>query len=156
MDTRWIVTANAGKARFFFQANPTSSMQEIEDMLNVAARQHAADIDTDDLGQRSASKSGHSTAAPTTPNGYQPNQTPVEHQVELFARHVADALSQGYAEARFKQVILIASPEFLGILRKLLDPKIAAIVELEISKDYTQLDNEKLREQIDAYEKSRQ
>ena len=37
------------------------------------------------------------------------------------------------------------------MLRKLLDPTVAASVEAEINKDYTQLTKEKLREQLDAY-----
>ena len=43
-----------------------------------------------------------------------------------------------------------APPEFLGLLRKLLDPRIKSKVIEEINKDYTQLNAQQLREQIDA------
>jgi hypothetical protein len=37
------------------------------------------------------------------------------------------------------------------MLRKQLDPKVLAAVSLEINKDYTQLAEDKLREQVEAH-----
>jgi hypothetical protein len=37
MQAAWIVSANAGRARFFSQANATEPLQEIHDMVNTAA-----------------------------------------------------------------------------------------------------------------------
>jgi protein required for attachment to host cells len=150
MDATCIVTANAGRARFFSQARASDRPEEIDDMVNAAARLRTTEIETDALGQRAASKSRHSVGAPTQPSGYQPHQSPAEHQTEIFARAVADRLLQAQQEGRFSRLILAASPEFLGVLRKLLDPRVLAAVTLEINKDYTQLTPEKLREQIEA------
>src|SRR4051794_38841371 len=117
MDATWIVSANAGRARFFAQED-ARRLTEVNDMVNTAARLRAADTETDDLGQRAASKSRHSVGAPTQPSGYEPNQTPVEHQTENFARNVNNFLLQAYQDGRFRQLILTASPEFLGVLRE--------------------------------------
>ena len=150
MDVTCIVTANAGRARFFSQARRAARPEEINDMVNSAARLRTTETETDALGQRAASKSRHSVGAPTQPSGYQPHQSPAEHQTEIFARSIADYLLQAHQEGRFTQLVLAASPEFLGVLRKLLDPKVLAAVTLEINKDYTQLTPDKLREQIEA------
>lgn len=149
MDT-CIVTANAGRARFFAQTRPNARLDEINDMVNPAARLRTTETETDALGQRAASKSRHSVGAPTQPSGYEPNQSPAEHQTEIFARSVADYLLEAHREGRYGQLILAASPEFLGMLRKQLDPKVLAAIKLEINKDYTQLPENKLREQIEA------
>lgn len=152
MDANWIVSANAGRARIFSQAQSTAPLQEVNDIVNTAVRLRTSETETDDIALRSASKSRHSVGAPTPTSGYQPNQTPHEHQTELFARNVADFLLQGHREGRFRQLFLVASPEFLGVLRQLLDPQLASLVRLEINKDYTQFSAEQLREQIQAHE----
>ena len=145
MDATWIVSANAGRARIFSRTNSSAALEEINDMVNTAARLRTVETETDDIGLRSASKSRHSVGAATPQSGYQPNQTPAEHQTELFARNVDDFLLQGYQEGRFQQIVLAASPEFLGVLRKLLDQRLASVVSLEINKDYTQFSGEQLR-----------
>lgn len=150
MDATWIVVANAGRARFFSQDNAAAPLEEINDMINAGARLRTAETETDDIGQRSASKSQHSVGAPTQPSGYEPNQSPTEHQTELFARSVSDYLLKGHQDGRFRQLSLVASPEFLGTLRKLLDPQVGSAVSLEINKDYTQSNPKQLREQIQA------
>jgi protein required for attachment to host cells len=152
MDTTCIVVANAGRARFFIRTRPKARPEEINDMVNTPVRLRTAETETDAIGQRAASKSIHSVGQPTQPSGYQPNQTPAEHQTELFARSVADYLAQAHREGRFSKLILVASPEFLGVLRKLLDHTVQASIAVEINKDYTQVPVDKLGEQIDAYQ----
>lgn len=151
MDVTCIVTANSGRARFFSQVRPKARLDEINDMVNAAARLRTAETESDALGQHAASKSRHSVGAPTQGSGYEPNQSPAEHQSEIFARNVADYLLRAHQDGRFNRLVLAASPEFLGMLRKQLDPKVLAAVSLEINKDYTQLAEDKLREQVEAH-----
>jgi protein required for attachment to host cells len=44
----------------------------------------------------------------------------------------------------------VASPEFLGVLRKLLDPQLESAVRLEINKDYTQLGTKQIQEHVET------
>jgi protein required for attachment to host cells len=152
MASTWIVAANAGRARIFSEAQAGAPLEEINDMVNTAARLRTVETETDQLGQRSASKSRHNVGAATQPSGYEPNQSPAEHQTELFARNVAAFLLQSYQEGRFRQIVLIASPEFLGMLRKVLDQKVHAVVSAEINKDYTHFNAKELRGHVDAQE----
>jgi protein required for attachment to host cells len=149
MDATCIVAANAGRARFFLRIGRSGRPDEINDMVNAASRLRATELETDNLGRRSASKSKHNVGQPTPPSGYQPHQTPQEHENELFARSVADYLVQLHREGRFTRLVLVASPEFLGVLRKLLDPQLQALIEQEINKDYTQLRPDELMTQLD-------
>lgn len=152
MSTTWIVTANASRARFFSRENAADRLDEVDDLVNEATRLRTVDTETDDLGQRSAGKSRHGSGAASQPSGYEPHQTPAEHQTELFARSVAAHLSKGLQAGRFGSLYLAASPEFLGVLRKQLDPKVTAIVGKEINKDYTQSNARQLQDQIAAHE----
>jgi protein required for attachment to host cells len=63
-------------------------------------------------------------------------------------------LLQGLNEGRFGQLSLVASPQFLGILRKLLDPQLTPLLKLDINKDYTSLSARQLREQLRAREQT--
>lgn len=150
MSNTWIVSANAGRVRFFSKPFERAPLREVGDFVNEAAHLRTADTESDELGRRTPAGSNRGGAAAMPGSGYQPNQTPAEHQTELFARNVADSLLQAYDEGQFQQVTLVASPEFLGLLRKMLDPRIKATVVEEINKDYTQLNAEQLRNQIDA------
>src|SRR5690606_11098367 len=125
-------------AHFFAQESASSDLKEIYDIANADVHQLTADSESDKLGQHAASKSRHSVGAPTQPSGYQPHQSTAEHNTEIFAREVADYLQQGHQQGLFRNLVLIASPEFLGTLRKQLDPTLSAVVSLEINKDYTQ------------------
>lgn len=152
MDANWIVAANAGRARFFALPKLNEPMQEVFDMVNTSARQRDNEIDTDSLGQHAASASRHGAGiAGTTSSDYQPHQTPKQHEAERFARDVAGYLLKASNEGRFRKLSLVASPEFLGVLRRLLDPQVASKIDTEINRDYTQSNGEELREHIRAY-----
>lgn len=150
MQATWIVSANASRARFFSQEQP-DHLEEINDMVNEAERQRRLDLESDKLGPTSASKSIHNTGGQTPNKLYEPAQTPDAHQAELFARDIAGYLLQAYNEGRFQQLSLVVSPQFLGMLRKLLDPQLESVVSLEIDKDYTQFSPQELLEQVKAY-----
>jgi protein required for attachment to host cells len=152
MDANWIVSANANRARIFSQAHSDAPLEEINDMVNAAVRLRTAATESDKIGPLAATKSQHNVGAARPGSGYEPNQTPDEHQTELFARNVAEFLLQGRQAGRYQQLSLVASPQFLGILRKLLDPQLASAVNLEINKDYTQSSARQLLDQIQAHE----
>jgi len=153
MAATWIVSANAGRARFFSQAKSSEPLEEINDMVNEAVRLRMVENnETDKIGPTAATKSQHNVGAATPNKTYEPPQTPDKHQAEMFARDIAGFLLQAYREGRFQQLLLVVSPQFLGALRGLLDPELASAVSLEINKDYTHFSGEQLREQIQTHQ----
>ena len=162
MQTTWIISANAGRARFFSESDPAEPLQEIEDMVNEGARLRDIDINTDELGATSAGKSSHNIGANEgvgfahnakagAPNKqYQPAQTPEQHETEKFAKDISNYLLEAHRDGRFQQLVLSASPQFLGALRANLDPQIKPLIKLEVNKDYTHSSAQELREQLRA------
>ncbi len=153
MDATWIVTANASRARFFAEPAPTEKLQEIKDMVNDAARLKTAESETDRMGPTSAAQSIHNTGGALPNKTYEPAQTPVQHATDMFAKEVAKYLLKAHQEGRYREIALVASPQFLGILRQQLDPQLERLVSVEINKDYTELSPEQLHEQIQAKKK---
>jgi protein required for attachment to host cells len=150
MDATWIVSANAGRARIFAQTGAADALEEINDMVNTPARERVDATETDELGQRAAGKSRLGSGAPSQQNGYQQHQTPPQHQQELFARDVAHFLVAAHNEGRFRELCLVASPEFLGVLRQQVEDKLRGAIKLEINKDYTRESAAALREHVQA------
>jgi protein required for attachment to host cells len=148
MPTVFVVAANASRARIFAQRNFSDPLEEVADLVNPAARERETDIVTDNGDQRAAGKSRHGTGQPTTGSDYQPHQTPQQHEAEKFARDVADYLERAHNEGRFAEVCLVASPEFLGLLRRQVGPRLGDFVTAEINKDYTADNADRLRERI--------
>jgi protein required for attachment to host cells len=120
-------------------------------MINDAARLRANETESDALGQRSAAKSRHSVGASTPESGYEPKQLPADHQTEIFARDIMHFLRASHQQGRFDKLFLVASPEFLGVLRKQLGAELRDIVALQINKDYTRLQVDELRELIQTH-----
>ena len=162
MPTTWIMTANAGRARFFSEDDPAAPLQELEDMVNNGARLRTAESETDRLGPTAAGKSGHNigtNAVAMSHNGhgagapnkqYEPNTTPVEHETELFAKEISHFLLKAQQEGRYQNLVLSASPQFLGTLRLNLDQHVKSAIKMEFNKDYTQVPPHQLREQLQA------
>ena len=148
MDTRWIVTGNAGRARIFAQANAAAPLEEIDDLLDDAVRLPAAETETDELGRRAPSTGTPRSGTPSPSSAGQPHTTPAEHRTELFARDVAAYLQEGHRQGRFATLSLVASPAFLGALRKALPPELAKVVGVEIDKDYSQATAAELRDRM--------
>jgi protein required for attachment to host cells len=152
MDATWIVSANASRARIFSQAASSANLQEVEDMINSGARLRTAESESDKIGPTSATKGMHNGGGATPNKAYEPHQTPVEHQTELFARNIAEFLLKGQQQGRYRQLCVVASPQFLGVLRQQLNSNVVSAVSLEINKDYTQASAAELQAHIKTHQ----
>jgi protein required for attachment to host cells len=150
MPTTWIVSADAGRARIFAESDPKQPYIEVEDMVSANARLRDIDINTDRLGPTSAGQSIHNTGGATPNKQYQPAQTPEQHEAEKFAKDIAKYLLEAHRDGRFQQLVISASPHFLGSLRAHLDPQIKPLIKFEVNKDYTNSSAQELREQLRA------
>jgi protein required for attachment to host cells len=162
MPTTWIITANAGRARFFAESDPAHPLQEVEDMVNSAVRLRVTETESDKLGPTAATNSSHNiggtqgvgyahNANVGAPNkAYQPAHTPAEQEAEQFARDISTYLLRAHQEGRFQHLVLSASPQFLGALRSFMDAHVKSLVKQELNKDYTHCNGPQLREQLHA------
>ena len=153
MNTSWIVTADEGRARFFSESDPAKPLQEVDAMVNTAARMRTLEKVSDKMSPRAAGASVHSTGGATPTNQYEPQQTPEEREAGSFAKAIGVYLLRAYEAGQFQRLELFAAPKFLGLLRMYLDPQLKPLVSLEVNKDYTHLSAHQLREQIHAHQR---
>lgn len=150
MAATWIVSANAGRAKILSRTQGVQDLEEVTDMVNPAIHLRTSETESDKIGPHAAAKSIHNTGGALPNSQYEPQQTPDERQSEAFAKDIVGYLKSGLQDGSFQQLDLIASPEFLGLLRKQMDKQLSDVVNLELNKDYTNLSAKELREQLQA------
>lgn len=152
MNATWILSANASRARFFSQGNLTEPLEEVNDMVNAASRLRMVEsTESDKRGPMAGTKSMHNTGGALPNKLYEPPTTPDVREAELFARDIASYLLENQRDGRFDKLSVVAAPQFLGMLRKVLDPQVQSTINLEIDKDYTQFNPGQLLDHIETY-----
>jgi protein required for attachment to host cells len=58
-------------------------------------------------------------------------------EIERFARHIAARLAQIAQQLAIQELVLIAAPRFLGVLRRALSEPLRQIVTRELARDLT-------------------
>jgi protein required for attachment to host cells len=156
MPKNWLVVANNTGARIFTLAPPAprlkdlqalqytaenlppSRLQERETLEHPEGRIKAQAIDADRPGRsfQSAGKKRHSMTRQVDPK---------TQQAITFARHVAERLESARRQGELERLILIAAPEFLGLLRENLGADLRRIIDQEFSLDLFAMTPQEIR-----------
>ena len=129
MQTKWVIIADSNRARIFQTEGNLDELVELEDFLNPAARLAEHEWKNEPRGrffgrgQREQADTG------------EPHATPIEQHEAAFSRQVMDYLEQGHHQQRYKELVFIAAPKFIGRLRKILPKQLKSCVSEELSKD---------------------
>ena len=127
MRKTWVVVADRSRARIFTVATPKGPLTELEDLVHPEARAHEARPD-----QR-PSRPIHVSNVMGNEHGAR------DQQAHEFAREIAMRLESGRVEHRSsRQLIVVAAPDLLGMLRKTMNGNVAKTVVQEIDKNVTQ------------------
>ena len=138
METRVIVADNA-RARIFESHSVINRLEEREGFVHSAARLSNRDLVGDSAGK---SVDQHGSLDPGT--------SAKQHQAQNFARMLARHLKELHNKQHYDNLILIAPPRFLGMLRKELPGPLDKLVTSTIDKDLTEASVEDIIEHIKA------
>lgn len=136
----WILVADSAKARLFAMEKDRSLI-EIEDFLNPDGRGREP---AQDRPPRTHDRFGSARHA------IEPRTTAEEKSDEIFARELEAALERGRAGHRYRDLILIAPPRFLGALKAALGEHVRTSVVAELPKDLTHADTAEILGHIPA------
>lgn len=141
MKKTWVVAAETGCARIFLLENRVAPLKEIDELSNPVARAHERDLISDRPGRAfdSAGQGRHSM---------EPQVDPKQQEAIAFAKKINERLEQGRTRGDFEELILIAPPEFLGILRHNINGNTAKCVAKTISKRLVQKKPTEIREYL--------
>ncbi len=136
METRVIVADNA-RARIFTSDSVISRLEEVEGFAHPEAHLSNIDLVGDASGK---SVDQHGSLDPAT--------SAREHEAQSFAKLLARHLKEMHNQQHYDQLILIASPHFLGLLRKQLPDPLDKLLTKTIYKDLTTAEVEQIVDYI--------
>ena len=130
MDSTWIVVAHEAGARFFEHQGRGTGLELVEEIEHPDGRARDRDMASDRPG-RSFRKSSGDPSRSSMGEG----EGPHDRAVSDFARAVAEKLKDARVQNRYKRLVLVAPPRFLGLLRSSLDGPTAQLVMVSLDKD---------------------
>lgn len=141
MEQTWVVVAESSRARIFALAGLQSPLREVEDLVNPEGRAHERDLISDRPGRTmdSTGQQRHSKQAQISPK---------EQRVINFARTLAERIEHARTQGAFQRLILVAAPEFLGLLRGNLGDVTRQCITREIHKNFVRKDEQTIRESL--------
>lgn len=139
----WVLVADASRARLFASDLLFDALEPLDDRVHPASRMPVHELVSGARGAEQAAVSGVHTR-------YERHTDPHDATVEAFARELAAVVCTAHAAHRFDRLVVIAPPQFLGVLRAHLDPATARAVIADISHEWTQLPLEELTERTRA------
>lgn len=141
--TTLIAVAQKAVARFFRHPAAGEPLEELETLDHPQSALHNGDLVTDSPGA-TKERMGPQVRA------MQPQQTAKEREAENFARQVAARIRDARLSNEYDRAVVIAAPEFLGLLRASLDPTESAFITDEIAKNVATHDRASIERQLAA------
>jgi len=124
----WIVVTDSAEGRIFSTDIRGHELREIEDLIHSDSRTRNQDLTSDRSGRAFGRAGGGQQDMSRRTSAH-------DHEVESFARQIAERINSAHKSGDFRQLRLSAPPAFLGLLRKLLDSKVLDNLEKTIDKN---------------------
>ena len=140
----FLVVAESSRAKIFQTDMHLSEMIELEDMVHPASRQHERDITSDLPGRGASSGEG-------SHHGIDDQSNARKEEVDIFARQIDKHLAAMLDQGQFEKLALVASPKFLGHLRKHLSGRLADKIVYELDKDLLHCKETELKAHLPAH-----
>ena len=126
--TTWVVVADSSRGKIFVQDTHGNALQERVDLIHPGARLRGEKLTSDRSGR-------HTGAYGQGSHVFDARTEAKEHEVETFAKEIAERLETGRTSGQFQKLVLMAPPAFLGVLREQLGDEVRKLVVEEIAKD---------------------
>lgn len=136
--TVWIVVASKARARIFSSGTLKSTpFTEIYVLVDPATRLHEREMIADRPG-RTHDRYGQGRHA-------MEQYSPKQQGAKRFAARVCAYLERARRQNRFKSLVLVASPEFAGLMRRQMSPQLRLCIDGEIHKNISGLPERAIR-----------
>jgi len=137
----WTVAANREAVRVF--APVDGKLEEVMRRDHPAGAMHTSELVDDQPG------TAFESAAPGR-HAMEPSTDPKRAEAEKFAREIADELESARVDRRFESLILVAGPQFLGLLRNALSDEVRRHVVREVDKNLSRHDPDEILKIVSA------
>ncbi|HQT26498.1 MAG TPA: host attachment protein [Burkholderiales bacterium] len=136
MTTTWILVANASSASIYMNKGPKRGLEKIKTYEHAASREKASDLVSDRPGHYKSAGNGHGAYVPPT--------DPKQNEAQQFAMKLTRELEQGRTANEFQRLIIVAPPQFMGLINGNASTVLKGLVTDHFEKDYTKVDEKTL------------
>lgn len=137
----WILVADGSQARIYAARHRRGPYELVTSLAHEASRLHARDLGTDVPGRV------HDRFGPARHSLEGSHQLKNEEK-QRFAREIAALLADGLRQKKYVELVVMAGPAFLGILRESFTRPVAAAIVAEVDKDLVAQDEATIRENV--------
>lgn len=137
---RWFVIANQTNMTIYGEPGD-QKFHFIDRLTNEEGRAHEGDLDSDRSGRSDSSSGAGSHALDRRHHKH-------EEIARKWAAKISLRLNEGNLKNEFEEMILVAEPHFLGILRNELPAPMMKKVIAQIPKEYTRGSDTEIREHV--------
>jgi protein required for attachment to host cells len=106
----WLVIAQRTGAKFFQNLGPGRNFKLVQELSFPKGRAQNREIDTDRSGMIASKQNPEQ-------HPFDPEEKAHQHLGEVFSKQIADLLEKERGRSTFDQVVLIAEPKFLGMIK---------------------------------------
>jgi protein required for attachment to host cells len=141
MTVTWVVTADSTQAHFYEVDRIGGEFKAVKSLNHAEGKKKGQDLTSDRPGRAfdSAGLGRHAMSSQVNPR---------EHEAEVFAREVCEALELGRTRGSFQRLIVLAPPDFLGKLRKSITSEANKLVAESVPKSVVGLGPDDIRRRI--------
>ena len=137
----WILVANQAEAQIYSSDQLPGNLLLVDVLENSEGTTHPRELISDAPG-RAFNSTGSGRHA------MEPNTGVKEEQRRRFVKEMADRLQAAHLNGDFAQLVLMAAPAVLGVIRKSLNAGLKKTVIKEIPKDVIGQDVDKIQSQL--------
>ena len=141
MNTIWVLVANQSEARIYSTTRVTGSLMLVKILTHEEGAAQARELTSDAPG-RSFNRMGPAR------HGMEPDTGVKEEERRRFVREMVDQLEAGHLRGDFHDLVLLAAPGVLGVIRKTMSSDLEKGVIKEIPKNVIGQDLEKIQAQL--------
>jgi protein required for attachment to host cells len=140
MRRTWVVVCDASVARLF-QAEPEPrDWHLLDELTHRESRLKGRDLQSEPRGGIQQNDGSYR-------NAMEPLSLKKVEE-DRFAKQIISVLGEGAAANAFEEFVLVAPPEFLGVLKKNLTPALSKRLKGTLNKDYSHLKPAELAEHL--------
>ncbi len=138
MQTMWLLIANSSEATLY-QADLNrlgGQLTSLQTFTHPESRKKGVELASDRPGHYQSKGTGHGS--------FNEAIDPKSYEAERFAKQLATELTTAHNDHRYQELILIAPPHFLGLLKHEFNSSIENVIKLTLEKDYTKTHTDKI------------
>lgn len=137
----WVVVAESSRAKIFTMNTPDGALNFKESLEHPEARQHEQRL-VSDLPGRTFDSAGQGRHAK------EEEVPPKKEEAIRFAKQITDYVEAARTRNEIERLVLVAPPQFLGLLRDYLSAQSTKLVSQEIQKDLVKHDTMDIRRHL--------